>query len=64
MMYNSIEVTYLADTLHMDLCLVNMQIKTFLLKKISEPNIFKSVIEVDGDARQAIVNEFLKRKTV
>lgn len=60
-MLQIIETTYLHDFAYMDLVLTMNGIETHVMKKVSEPNNFKSVIEVPGDRRADVIAEMNKR---
>lgn len=47
--------TKLIDYTHyIDVCIVDGKLKTFLLHKTAEPNIFSTLKEEDGDTRETI----------
>jgi hypothetical protein len=56
-----IDTVSLTDSYYMDLLIVNGSIRTHVLKKVAEPNHFKTVIDVEGDRRQDVILEFKKR---
>jgi len=60
-MLHIMETHVLHDKAYMDLVMTPNGIETHVLKKVEEPNVFKSVIEVPGDKRQEVVNEMTKR---
>lgn len=48
----------ITDTQYIDVCLVNGKIKTFLLSKKEEPNIFETLLEEDGDTSKTILETY------
>lgn len=64
MMHGTIQILateYLHDKAYVDLVIANGQIETHVMKKVAEPNEFKSVIEVPGDWRREVMVEMSKR---
>jgi hypothetical protein len=60
-MYKVIDEIYIHDKCFMDLAITARGLCTIVYKKVKEPNIFKDVINVQGDHRQAFINECKKR---
>ena len=45
----------LNDTHYLDVCIIDGVMKTFLMHKIEEPNVFGVLKEEDGDTRNTII---------
>lgn len=57
----NIETHYLTDSSFMSLDFIGATLVTTVFKKKSEPNIFESVIQVEGDYRAQVFTERDKR---